>query len=259
MDINPSPKACAARVWLVSKSVWIIARKHLCTAVLMAWLVSFVTSSASAQVLTNTWTLAGGGLNPTNYGNNFRPATLVSDTGSTGTASIGMSGLTNSLGAPSGGLGSSGLGAYGGIYSFFSSGLNLNLQATNISAGLSQITLRFLAGGGSPALSYSNSSLTLNYNPTNLTVASSSFSAVSSGQTNTPVGLLELTNYTWSWTNLSLLGSASAFSIAWRAPVEHAFITDISLTQTVPEPSVFVLLALGVACCFFMRRARKTN
>jgi hypothetical protein len=151
------------------------------------------------------------------------------------------------------------LGAYGGIYSFFSSGLNLNLQATNISAGLSQITLKFLAGGGSPALSYSNSSLTLNYNPANLAVASSSFSAISSGQTNTPVGTLELTNYTWSWTNLSPLGSASAFSIAWRAPAEHAFITDITLTQTVPEPSVFALLALGGAFCFFMRRGRKMN
>lgn len=255
MDINPTPKTCAAKVWLVSKSVAGIALKNLCTGILVAGLVSLAMSSTNAQVLTNTWTLAGGGLNPTNYGNNFRPATLVSDTGSTGTATIAMSGLT------SGGLGTtnpSNPGPYGGIYAFLSRNLALNLQVSNVSAGLSEISLTFLAGGGSPVLSYTNNSLSLNFNATNPATASSSFTAVSGFEFDSPVmGTQILTSYNWTWTNLSRLGSSSSFSIAWAATNQHSFITDVRVTQVIPEPSTSALLGIVVLAGSFLLFRRR--
>lgn len=202
-------------------------------------------SFAHAQVLTNTWTYEGGGLDPETYGGNFRPATLVSDIGSTGTASIAMSGLT------SGGLGSSGAGAYGGIYSFFSAGLTLSLQASNVLEGLDQVTFGFLAG----TVIYSQESITLNYNPENSAVASSGFSTVPGIIVESPIGDQTLTAYLWTWSDLSLLGNSSAFSIDWNAVgTTHTFITDIALTQAVPEPSVFALLALGISATIFWHR-----
>lgn len=208
-------------------------------------------SFAHAQVLTNTWTYEGGGLDPETYGGDFRPAILVSDIGSTGTASIAMSGLT------SGGLGSSG-GAYGGIYSFFSTGLSLNLQVSNVPTGIDGVTFGFLGGGGFEfPLTYSNSSLSLNFNAVHTAVASSSFSAVPGIVVDSPIGDQSLTAYTWSWTNLSLLGGSSMFSIAWTAPTDHVFITDIALTQAVPEPSVFALLALGLSATIFWHRRKR--
>jgi hypothetical protein len=233
---------------------------HLARAwIFIAVLTVAVLPHARATVLTNTWSQAGGGLNPSTYGGNFRPSTLFSDSGSTGSASIAMSGLTNSLGAPSGGIGSAALGAYGGIYSFFASTLTLNLVATSVPSGIDRISLTFLAGGGSPALTYTNTSLNLNYNLGNPVVASSSFSALSAGQTNTPVGTLDLTSYTWAWTNLSLLGSSSTFSIGWTAPAQHAFVTDISVTQAVPESSTLALLVLGAAVLWFARGKKKKS
>lgn len=215
-------------------------------------LLFFGIASANAQILTNTWTLAGGGLDPQTYGNNYRPPTLVSDAGSTGTATIAMSGLT------SGGLGSDGAGAYGGIYTFFSAGLALNLQVTNLLAGIDQVTFQFLAGGGSPALTYSQNSLTLNYNAGNPAVASSGFSAESGIIVPSPIGDQNLTAYTWSWANLSTLGSSSAFSIGWNAPQSHVFVTDMMVTQAVPEPSVFALAAFGIFAVVLWQR-RRTN
>jgi hypothetical protein len=225
---------------------------HLSRVLILFVLLAVAAPYANAQVLTNTWSLAGGGLNPTNYGGNFRPSVLASDTGSTGTATIGMSGLT------SGGLGSATLGAYGGIYSFFSSGLALNLQVTNVTSGILGITFGFLGGGGSPVLTYSNSSLSLNFNVGNTAVASSSFSAVPGIIVDSPIGEQELTAYTWRWTNLSLLGNSSMFSIAWTAPRQHAFITDIIVTQAVPEPSVFALLSMGAAGLWFLRKKTRS-
>ena len=221
---------------------------HLSRAWILFVILAVAAPCANAQVLTNTWTLAGGGLNPTNSAGKFRPSVLASDTGSPGTATIGMSGLT------SGGLGSATLGAYGGIYSFFSSGLALNLQVTNVTSGILGITFGFLGGGGSPVLTYSNSSLSLNFNVGNTAVASSSFSAVPGIIVDSPIGEQELTAYTWRWTNLSLLGNSSMFSIAWTAPRQHAFITDIIVTQAIPEPSVFALLSMGAAGLWFLRK-----
>lgn len=160
-----------------------------------------------------------------------------------------MAGLTM------GGLGSSTWGPYEGIYSFMSTGLTLNLRATNVPAGIEQVTLGFSAA----QVSYTGTSLSLNYNLANSAVASSLFGAVSLGLTNTPGGDLNMVAYTWTWTNLSLLGSSSNFSIAWNAPVQHAFITDIRLTQVVPEPSVYALLGMAVVVALIMRSKKKQS
>ena len=120
--------------------------------------VIFSASLLHGQTMVNSWTFSGGGLDPASYGGNFRPSNFVSDSGSTGTAVLSISGLT------SGGLGSSTLGSYGGLYTFFSTNVTLGLQVTGILAGIDEITLRLVAGGGSPALTYSQNSLTLNYN-----------------------------------------------------------------------------------------------
>ena len=212
----------------------------------------------NAQTLVNTWTVAGGGLSPATYtsGNttDYRPATLVSDTGSTGNATISMSGLT------SGGLGSSSFpGGYGGIYTFFSTGLTLDLQVTDVLVGIDQISFTFLAGGGSPTLvSYLQNSITLNYNLANAAVASSSFSATPGIIVDSPIGEQNLTSYTWTWTNLSSLGASDGFSLGWTGQGQaHVFMTDISVTQAVPEPSVFGLLALGAAAFGWLRRKKR--
>lgn len=210
-------------------------------------------ASADAQTLVNTWTVAGGGLAPATYDNGYRPATLVSDTGSTGEAVIAMSGLT------SGGLGSSSFpGGYGGIYTFFSTGLALNLQVTDVLEGIDEVSFTFLAGGGSPTLvSYLQNSISLSYNLANPAVTSSAFSAISGIVVDSPIGEQQLTSYTWTWSNLSSLGESDAFSIAWNSQGQaHVFMTDVSVTQAIPEPSVFGLLALGAAAVGWWRRRK---
>ncbi len=222
--------------------------KSLCSLLILLSCVS----AANAQSLVNSWTLAGGGLNPSTYGNTYRPATLLSDAGSSGNATIGMSGLTM------GGLGSSAMGAYGGIYSFMQTTLSLTLQANNLLPGTNEVTFGFFGGGGDPvALSYSRNSLTLNYNPANTTITSNGFSAGQPVIVSTPIGNQTLTPYTWTWTNLASLGNSNSFSIAWTAPTQHAFLTDISLTQTVPEPSVYALLACGFLVAAYLRLKRR--
>jgi len=208
-------------------------------------------SVANAQTLVNTWTVAGGGLSPATYGGAYRPSTLVADTG--GSATIAMSGLT------SGGLGSGSFpGGYGGIYTFFSTGLSLTLQVTDVLAGIDEVSFTFLAGGGSPTLvSYLQNSISLNYNSGNTAVTSSAFSAISGITVDSPIGEQELTSYTWTWTNLSSLGASDGFSIAWNSQGQaHVFLTDISVTQAVPEPSAIGLLALGGAALVWRCRRR---
>lgn len=212
-------------------------------------------SAATAQTLTNTWTVAGGGLLPATYGAGvYRPATLVSDTGSTGNATIAMSGLT------SGGLGSSSFpGGYGGIYTFLSTGLALNLQVVDVLSGIDEISFTFLAGGGSPTLvSYLENSISLNYNLANPSVTSSAFSATPGIIVSSPLGEQDLTSYTWTWSDLSSLGASGGFSIAWNGQgQQHAFFTDISVTQAVPEPAAVGLFAIGAAVLGLARRKRR--
>jgi hypothetical protein len=160
-----------------------------------------------------------------------------------------MSGLT------SGGLGSSGNGPYGGIYSFFSTGLTLSLQATDILQNLDQITFKFFAG----TVIYSQESIKLDYNLEHSAIASTQFSAIPGTIVDTPIGEQSLTAYTWTWSNLSSMSSATNFNINWNAiGTPHAFITDISVVQAIPEPSTYVLLVFGVTA-LTLWKARKTN
>lgn len=209
-------------------------------------------SFANAQTLIDTWTYEGGGLAPATYGQNL-PSTLVPDAGSSGNATIALTGFT------SGGLGSSSFGPYGGIYTFFSSGATFTLAVTNLLEGIDELTFTFLAGGGSPTLvSYLQSSIALNYNAENSAVTSSGFSTISGIIVDSPIGEQNLTSYTWTWSGLSTLGESTGFSFVWNTQGNaHVFLTDISVVQAVPEPSVIGLVGLaGVA---FAWRCRRKN
>jgi hypothetical protein len=211
-------------------------------------------SAANAQTLANTWTVAGGGLDPAAYGGNYLPATLVADTGSTGNATIAMSGLT------SGGLGSSSFpSGYGGIYTFFSTWLSLNLQVTDVLEDIDEVSVTFLAGGGNPTpVSYLQDSIALNYNLANPAVTSDDFSTISGIVVDSPIGPQNLTSYTWTWSDLSSMGASDAFSVAWGGQGQaHVFMTDISVSQAIPEPSVIGLLAIGAAALGWMHRRRR--
>lgn len=216
--------------------------------------------SAQAQIQVDAWTFAGGGLDPATYGGNFRPTPILPDAASNNGATITASNLVV-VPFGSGGLGSSGAGAYGGIYTFFAEGASFTMQTTTIMDGVDTITFSFLAGGGNPTLiEYDASSLTLNYNGSNPSVASSSFSTISGIIVESPIGQQELTQYTWTWTNVSALGPTTGFSTAWDAQgQEHAFYTDFTLTQAVPEPSVLGLLALGGAVCVLRRKRKEAS
>jgi hypothetical protein len=207
-----------------------------------------------AQTLVEEWTFDGGGLDPATYSGNFRPASLFPDSGSTAT-SISPTGLVV-VPFGSGGLGSASAGAYGGIYTFFAETAAFTMQTINIVPGLETVTFSFLAGGGSPTLvSYDISTLVLNYNGGNTSVAASSFSAVPGIIVDSPIGQQDLTLYTWTWDNLAALGTTTGFSTAWNAQgQEHVFYTDFTLTQSVPEPTAAGLVLLGAGILLRRRR-----
>lgn len=216
------------------------------------------TASLHAAPLVDTWTFAGGGLDPATYAGDFRPTPINPDTLSDNGATIVA---TNLVVVPfgSGGLGSSSLGAYGGIYTFFASSANFVLSSGTILDSLDEITVSLVAGGGSPTLlNYTGTSLSLNYNGSNPSVASSSFnSVVGLDPVSTPVGPLLLTTYTWTWTGIAALGDTTQFSTSWNTQgQQHAFFQEISLTQAVPEPSTICLIAVGGAFCALRRKRR---
>lgn len=229
------------------------------TSRLFALFVIFAAStSLHAAPLVDKWTFAGGGLNPATYGGNFRPTPLNPDAASSNGATIVASNLVVTP-FGSGGLGSASLGAYGGIYTFFASSASFALSTSNILSSLDEITISLVAGGGNPTpLSYTSSSLTLNYNGSNTAVASTVFaSLLLPAPVPTPVGDLQLTRYTWTWTGLLALGESTQFSTSWNVQgQQHAFFQEISLTQAVPEPSTMGLIALGGAFCALRRRRR---
>lgn len=207
--------------------------------------------SAQAQVISSTWTLGGGGLDPNTYGD-YRPAALTPDTNSTSGGSIALSGLT------SGGLGSAAFpDGYGGIYTFFSSNPTYTLSTTNILLDINLITISFWAGGGNPSsIDYTATTLLLNYNGGSQALASTDFDDSVSRLTNTPIGDTALVRYVWTWRDVTNLGALTDFSVQWDTQsLHHVFITDISLIQAVPEPSTLAFLLTG-ATLLMMRRKR---
>lgn len=212
---------------------------------------------AQAQLI-DTWSYdannnPGWGFNPATYGGNFRPATLTPDTGSTGGGSIAIAGM---------GLGGGGLGStnspngYAGYYTFFNSNVQFTLSTTTILTNLGTFSVTFYIGGGNPtAISYTNSSLVLNYNLANTNVASSTFWAGTPLVTNTPIGPQTITPYTWTWNNLSVLGTSTNLSTSWDTQGnQHVFQSTVSTMQAVPEASTVWLIALGGGLLFILRR-----
>lgn len=207
--------------------------------------------SASAQTQVETWTYLGGGLDPATYGGDYLPTQLFAD-GFTG-------GIIDLTGFTSGGLGSVNVGAYEGLYTFTSTSPVMTLSATNLLAGVDQITFSFIVGGGFPAFVYEQSSLTLNWNAENGALVSSTFGSQSVGMVYVPVlgANLEMIAYTWTWTNLQSFGPSTEFSISWdTGGSQHVFFQEFSLTQTVPEPSIVGLIALGGTVVLMQRRRR---
>ncbi|MFV0336989.1 MAG: hypothetical protein ACK5LK_01925 [Chthoniobacterales bacterium] len=208
--------------------------------------------AANAQILESTWTVAGGGIDPNNYGGDYRPATLYSDSASS-SASIALSGLT------SGGIGSGGYpNGYGGIYTFYSDNPSFTLSTSTILGDLNQITFSFEAGGGDPVrVEYLASSITLNYNASNPSISSTSFTKGASfpAPPGSPVEGLTLTPYTWTWSGLAELGTTSNFSFSWDAQSQHhVWFQNVNLTQAIPEPSVVTLLLLSSGLFFKLKR-----
>jgi hypothetical protein len=210
-------------------------------------------SSVQAATLVDSWTYVGGGLHPDTYSalgtpGKYRPAVLIPDALANSGATIGVAGAT------SGGLGSSSFpDGYEFYYTFFSTHVDFTLQTANVLAGVDTITLTFNSGGGSPANNYSASTLSLNYNPANTSVAASSFSTAPGGTSE----FGDLTIYSWTW-NVSGLGSSSGFSTSWGAN-QHTTLDDTHLMQqSIPEPSSVVLAALGVGGLCGLRRRRNS-
>ena len=206
--------------------------------------------SASAQTLVETWTYAGGALNPSTYGGNYRPSELFAD------------GLTGGTITPSGMGDFGGLGSgtwpsgYGGYYTFLSEP-SFTLEIPTVLPGVNTITISITVGGGNPQfVEYDASSLVLNYNAENTALASSSFLSQSSGLVDTPLGPMEMTIFSWTWTGLADLGLSTEFSTSWDTQgQEHVFFNAFSVTQAVPEPSIVGLLAVSGAL-FVLRRKR---
>lgn len=213
-------------------------------------------TSVQAQTQTDSWTYVGGALHPDTYSalgtpGKYRPATLIPDALAANGATIGVTGQGSS-----GGLGSSGFpDGYGVYYTFFSAPVTFTLQTANVLAGIDTITVSLSAGGGNPTLlTYNASSLALNYNPTYSNQAASTFSQVSLGLVDTPIGETAMTQYTWTW-NVSALGASSGFSTTWTTGYQHSAFGEFQLTQqSVPEPSSVVLAALGMAGLSSLRR-----
>jgi|GEM_PF-2454597 len=230
-----------------------------CSHLLTLATVFAASASLQAAPLVDTFTFAGGGLDPATYGGNFRPTPINPDAASNNGATIVASNLVVTP-FGSGGLGSTSIPAYDGIYTFFASSASFVLSTSNILSSLDEITVSLVVGGGFPTLlSYTSSSLTLNYNGSNPAVASSGFQSVVGEVVVSPVvGVLPLTKYTWKWTGLAALGETTQFSTSWNVQgQQHVVFQEISLTQAVPEPSTVGLIVLGGVFCVLLRRRRQ--
>lgn len=213
--------------------------------------------SAQAQTLTYSWTYEGGGLDPATYAlpgppvnPGYKPSTLVPDDSATG-ASISVTGYDYGM---SGGLGSSGYPeGYGFFYTVLQAEINLTINVTNVLDDIGTVTLSFR--GNDLSTPWSQSILSLNYNPENTAVMALDYFTAPAGE-DPEWG--PLTAYTWIW-DVSGLGASGGFSITVNAAslAQHTTIGPINLTQTaVPEPSVFGLLALGVGGLWLLRSRR---
>lgn len=203
----------------------------------------FAGSSAEAQTLVDNWTYVGGGLDPATYGGNNKPLTLTADVLQSNGALIGVSAIPSSVA----GLGLGGE-AYEGYYNF-SSILTFSVSSGTVLPGTESISFSFYS------YDLIDSSLVLDYNGSNLNLTTEDF--VVGEEIDYYVAAIDLTvtlfQYTWTW-DVSDLGPTSGFTVEWTTPDSHNFITDLSLVQTVPEPTVGGLLALGVGACLLRRR-----
>lgn len=200
-------------------------------------------NSANAQTLVDSWTYAGGGLNPATYGGNNKPTTITADAAASNGAVIDIVGTQSSVA----GLGLAGE-AYEGYYTF-TSNLSFSVSSGTILSGAESISFSFYS------YSYIDSSLQLDYNGSDANLSADNFEV--GDEVEYYVAAIDLTvtlyQYTWTW-DVSALGPITDFTIDWTVPVDHNFMTDFSLVQVVPEPSVAGLLVFGAGACLLRRR-----
>lgn len=209
----------------------------------LAWAV--MVFSAQAQTLVDSWTYAGGGLDPATYGS-YTPTTLVADTSANNGATIGIAGTMSGVA----GLGHEFFDDYEGFYAF-SSALSYTLSSGTILSGVQSISFSFVS------YDYVQGSLLLDYNGSHTNLTSTSFATpVSLPAYPSPIGPVDMFRYTWTW-DVSTLGSTTGFDIKWAvASGSHNFMMDFHLTQAVPEPSVAGLMALGPGVLWLLRGRR---
>lgn len=199
-------------------------------------------NSAKAQTLVDNWTYGGGGLNPATYGGSNKPAALLADAPSSG-AVINILGTQSSFA----GLGTGGE-AYNGYYTF-TSNLSYSVSSGTVLPGAETISFSMFS------YDYIAPSLALDYNGNNANLTTADFDV--GDEVEYYVAAIDLTvtlyQYTWTW-DVSALGPITDFDIEWTVPDTHNFMTDYSLVQTVPEPTVAGLLALGAGGCLLRRR-----
>jgi len=206
--------------------------------------------SLRAETQTDIWSLAGGGLNPNTYTsapNKYQPPVLFPDAAANHGATITYTGMNIE---DTGGLGSSSFpNGYGFFYTFFNAPVSFSLQTSTVLAGVETITVKFNSGGGT---TFNAASLTLNFNPTHMALAVQPSDFTTSPGGSSPFGAL--TNYSWTW-NVTGFGPSTGLSTSWTATAEHTTFADLQLIQqSVPEPSSFALVSLGVAGLVGRRR-----
>jgi hypothetical protein len=187
-----------------------------------------------AQTLVDHWDYVGGAFNPATYGGVYRPPVLLPNAAGNSGGTLVLSNLT------SGGLGSNSFPeGYGGIYTFFSRNVGFTMQTANVLPDLQTITASFRSGGGV----YDSTSLLLAFNSEGSALASGSYFALDVGEVESSIGPVEMFQHTWTW-DVGSLGSSTGFALQWTGQ-EHEFLTEVTLTQAIPEPSTLVMLGLG--------------
>jgi len=226
-----------------------ISQKKFSAVLLAACVASAL--SIQAQTLIDTFSYAGGALNPATYGVGvYQPANLISDTGSTGGGGIGVTNMN-----AGGGLGSSSYSeGYGGIYTLGSTP-TFSYSTNTVLTGVETVTISLLSGG---LTGFALESVKLNYNLGGTQALQAlSFSSVAGGSVDSPLGVMPVTLYTWTW-NVSELGAINALNLRWGAG-QHVFIDEIIVTQAVPEPSTYVLIGLGLVAVVFLRKRLRSG
>lgn len=189
--------------------------------------------SANAQVQVETWSAAGGAW------------TAANQTGWTnGTGGVLNPDASADYGAELSATGATSGGIYSSYYYTSNSTPTFTLSTSNVLSGVQTISLSLTSNAV-----FSDGSVTLTFGSQSVEV--DSFSSTSAGT----IGGFAATLYTWTF-DVSSLAPENSFSLSWTTPSAHTAYEPISMTQAVPEPSTYALIALGLGALLFVRSRR---